>query len=44
MRTLTAALLALAACVHSGPPASPEGRRVQVLFTGDGHGEIGPCG
>ncbi|WP_255821585.1 MULTISPECIES: hypothetical protein [Anaeromyxobacter] len=44
MRTLAAALLALAAaCAHSDRVA-PEGRRVQVLFTGDGHGEVGPCG
>ncbi|WP_255342586.1 hypothetical protein [Anaeromyxobacter sp. Fw109-5] len=44
MRIVLAALLLAAACAHSGRPAAPEERRLQVLFSGDAHGEIGPCG
>ncbi|HSD21023.1 MAG TPA: hypothetical protein VLC54_13345 [Anaeromyxobacter sp.] len=44
MRILVAALLVIAAaCAHSDRPAA-EGRRLQLLFTGDGYGEVGPCG
>ena len=44
VRILVAALLAIAAaCAHSDRPAA-EGRRLQLLFTGDGYGEVGPCG